>query len=366
MAADPFRGYGLQRFIGSHLIPDFRVSSCCRIAAFGAQSVAFYNKENALRLRGVNYCSSVWTCSICSPMIRRRRGEIVERLFTDTLAAGLQLHFVTLTFTLDATMGRSRHDLAAMLSSQSDAWRQMVQSRAFKVWKSRYNIVHYMRSLEITHGLRGWHPHFHLVFASPLSQIAENELFFLWSHALRLNGAHMSINAQNYQLVSASDVREVSRYVSAWGAGSWSLSHEMTKEKTNTRRIGSRTPMQLAADAMLGDQNAAELFRVYAHATKGMRATTFSRGWLAAYSIDDDEVLDLIVPEQLDGELLVAMSTDDFPKLRSRREVFFAAIMARDIYQLRAICRVCGIPSLYHISSHWFGPGVDRDWVEYA
>ena len=241
-----------------------------------------------------------------------------------------------------------------------------MQSRAFKVWKTRYGVVHYMRSLEITHGKNGWHPHYHLIFVSPLSNIAHNELFFLWSHSLQLNGAHMSINAQNYQLVQSNDVADVSRYVSAWAAGSWGISQEMVIEKQNTRRIGSRTPMQLAADAMTGDDNAAVLFRVYASATKGLRATTFSRGWLALYSIDDDEVLDLITPEDIDGNLLVAMQTEHYPKLKKYREVFFAAIMAKDYYGMIAICTTCGIPGLYHISGRWFGRDVDRDWIDYA
>jgi len=366
MAADPFRGYGLQRFIGTYLIPDFRVSSCCRIAAFGAQSVSFYNKENNLRLRGVNYCSSVWTCPICSVMIRRRRADVVEKLFADTLASGMHLHFVTLTFTLESNDKRSRHDLPAMLTAQSAAWRQMVQSRAFKVWKLKNGVVHYMRSLEITHGVRGWHPHFHLVIASQSSVLASSALFSLWSHALQLNGAYMSVNAQNYQRVIAHQIRDVSRYVSAWAAGSWSIANEMTTEKTNTRRIGSRTPMQLAADSMLGDSKATDLFRDYAAATKGMRATTFSRGWLAAYAIDEDDVIDIVQPEQIDGDLLVAMSTDDFPKLKKNREVFFAAIMAKDYHSMIMICRSCGISALYHISAKWFGEYIDRDWVEYA
>jgi len=342
-----FSVYTLQRFIGDQLISDYRVRFCCRVAAFGAQSVSFHLSTDTLKMRGLMYCSSIWTCPVCSVLIRKNRVAQVQSLFESSIAAGYSLHFVTLTFTLQ----HDRKNCDAMITAQSGAWRLMTGSRAYKLWRKQNQIVHYMRALEITHGAAGWHPHYHLVFASRTQDFDYALLFQFWTAAVTLQGGVSVLGAQNYQFVQSTDVLQVAQYTSAWGAGIWNISSEIVASKTRTRRIGSRTPMQLAADAMMGDSRSAALFKEYAHATKGMRANTFSRGWLALINIDD--VSETIDPAIVDGELILSITTSDFKKLGAYREKFFQAVLIGSFYELQLVAQLKQI-SLYNLSHQHF------------
>lgn len=107
---------------------------------------------------GLATCSSVWECAVCAH--RRKRSvanEIqgVVHAWQNRGVEGATAYMLTLTV---------RHgwndDLARLHSDVMAAWKRFQQGKSWKVFKARYG-VETIRSVEVTHGPNGFHPHIH-------------------------------------------------------------------------------------------------------------------------------------------------------------------------------------------------------------
>lgn len=345
--------YTLQRFIGRRLLPSGnRVSLCCSVPAYDARSVDVHHHGDNLKLRGVMYCENIWACPVCSALIRRRRQSLTADLFTRTVAAGYRLLFVT--FTLRHKMGESLSYVSGM---HRDAWLYLTRHRSYKNWRSTTGTTWYMRALEVTHGKNGWHPHYHVVYViGPGADPSIEQLYNLWSAAVASVGGSVVRAAYDAQYADATtDADTIARYAASWGGGDWSLSLEVTAGEKSGRR-GSRSPFQLAADAMDGDDQSGKLFREFADDFKGRRAQTWARGWLAWLEQSEEELNDeSIKPEELtDDTIIVKFETYSYMQLGSSRERMLDAIIARDYSTMVDIAWDRGIDILY-INTAYFG-----------
>jgi hypothetical protein len=345
--------YTLQRFIGRRLLaPGNRVCLCCSVPAYDSKSVDVHHHGDNLKLRGVMYCENIWACPVCSALIRRRRQSLTADLFTRTVAAGFRLLFVT--FTLRHRLGQS---LATVSTMHRDAWLALTRHRAYNRWRATTGTRWYMRALEVTHGSNGWHPHFHVVYViGPGADPSIEDLYELWASAVGSVGGSVVRAAYDAQYADATtDADTIARYAASWGGGDWSLSHEVTAGEKLGRR-GSRSPFQLAADAMDGDEKSAMLFREFADDFKGRRAQTWARGWLAWLEQSEEELNDeSITAEELDDDsIVVRFEKHSYMQLGSSREIMLDAIMGRDYSRVVDIAWDRGIDILY-ISTEYFG-----------
>lgn len=101
-------------------------------------------------------CGSVWACPVCCAKIQQRRRPELVQLIEWAYSSGRQPQMITLTFP------HTKFDcLADLLSKQKAAFRLLRGGREWVEFKRRYGFSGLVRSLELTHGANGWHPHTH-------------------------------------------------------------------------------------------------------------------------------------------------------------------------------------------------------------
>lgn len=266
-----------------HLLPDKRVSKCCRIRANGQETV---NVMHNARLQSAHYaglqtCGSVWDCPVCAAKIseRRRVDEVLPAMDKWKEQGGGQCLLLTLT---------NPHNISDVLldlvKGQQRAMRSMTSSRAYKRLMKFIGGVGTIRAWEVTHGLNGFHPHFHIILfvETGLDLVELEEQFYLaWSNACRL--AKLAIPDRSHG-VRLHDGTMAHAYASK---GVWGLDHEITKGHLKKSNKG-RSPMDLIRSYVLdGDKQAAALFIEYSKAFHGKRQLYWSPGLKEFFGIGD-------------------------------------------------------------------------------
>lgn len=260
---------------------DGRRVSHCGMVPFG-DVVALHADPASGRVKftGLQTCSSVWWCPVCSARICAGRRQEMCDLLAASRAEGIVPLMLTLTF---------RHkfgdDLAAMLSSLKSAWHRLRQRREWRALA----VVGIVTALEVTYGANGWHPHQHvLVLMEGAAVDAQAKLAALigpWLTSLAAFGL-----TGNDAALQVQDASAAGEYFGKFGAA-----EELTLGQAKRGRAGGRTPWQLLDDARDGDHRAARLWSVFAAAFKGRQQLRWSKGLKARFGIG--EVADQDVPE---------------------------------------------------------------------
>ena len=106
---------------------------------------------------GTVVCSSVWACPVCAAKIQeRRRKEISSGMDYVYNEMGKQCVMITLTFP-----HTSMDTCKELREKQSAALGELRKSGGWSERMKKYGYEGLIRSLEITHGKNGWHPHTH-------------------------------------------------------------------------------------------------------------------------------------------------------------------------------------------------------------
>lgn len=175
-------------------------------------------------------------------------------------------------------------DLRDVRRTLTDAWRRLFQGRAGQQLRRALGIKHHVRSLEVTHGQNGWHPHLHvMIFHGKCPE--PGALTFLqerWMHVVSCIAP-----AATPDLLHGADLRPSHRtdYVAKLGL-------EVASILAKRGKKGSRTPWQIADDARHGDVDARRLWVDYTEAMHGARQLTWSRNARRALGLcgrDTDE-----------------------------------------------------------------------------
>lgn len=209
--------------------------------------VAFLVEEEEgfrVRFSGVQTCGSPWACPVCSSRLARDRGEALARVTARLVELGYRAVHVVLT--VRHTRGEALIDVFGALSS---AWRWAWGHRRVKAFLRG---VAYARSVEVTYGRNGWHPHIHALLLVPAHRdprALEEPLWEAWSEAVEAVGwAPSSRDAYSFEVVRKKDLGLVSRYV---GKGSWGLGLEVAGGALKGGHQGL-TPFELLAAAWAG------------------------------------------------------------------------------------------------------------------
>lgn len=291
------RRYRLRRTAGKLLGVEHRTGRCgCGAPAGGVQVM---QKPNGRCIyQGVVTCGSIWTCPECASKIAARRSSEVTELVKAHAKAGQAAYMATLTV---------KHGLGdnceSLRKSISKAWNMLMRSGSMRNLRDRYNVVGYVRSLEITHGKHGWHPHLHILFLAgdmdKKDQTAcADKVFDRWKHVLAKLDFEASRAGYDFQRATNADT--AAQYVAKWGAGT-----EIAKGSEKLGKAG-RSPWQLLDDCNAGDEWAGRLFVDYAKAFHGARHLTYARGIRELYGLrkaaaDEQLALDDDLPEYEDG-----------------------------------------------------------------
>lgn len=258
---------------------------------------------------GVEHCGLVWQCPDCSASIRSARSEEIQEAVRVWQSRGNGVMLVTVT------VRHSRGDeLGTMLDGMSAAWRYVVSGAAWagkpeRVTKSgrvvpavpgvrqRLRIAGYVRTLEITYGENGWHPHYHFLFfveevpTAELGELARAVILDRWLKGLenvnRKSGdgagkisppsERHGVDVQVFGANADGAAKYVAKVMEETGVEHLPVAMEMARAdlKEVTKAAGSLTPFQLLD---VQTAQAERLWAGYVDATYGKRSIYMTRG----------------------------------------------------------------------------------------
>lgn len=292
------------------LLPDERVAECLRTIVPTAQRVEIHKDKQGkgAHYRNLLVCARIWHCPVCASKISEKRRKELSRA---TLSWGGGLALVTYT-----ASHHSGISLAKILQSVLDAHRDFKSGRFFEEFSGYFGWTGSVKSLEITHGKNGWHPHVHeLVFltnkpSEELTEMFEAQTASRWRHCLKKLGGFAS--TERGVTVKNSNA-DVSDYVSKFGdtkvKTDWTFAHELTKQTVKRGKIDGKTPTQLLYDYMLGDVGAGKLWQEYAYTVKGKHQLVWSRGMRDLLKLSEEQT-DAEIADEVpqDTEILASLT----------------------------------------------------------
>lgn len=283
----------------------------CRYVAYGDVGVMYSKQHQVAHYAGLVSCGSVWACPPCASRIQQRRRGEIQQAIDWAKAEGYTVVLVTFTFPHNAWQR-----LRDLLDRQADAFRRLRYSKGYR----KLRPMGLIRSLEVTHGENGWHPHTH-------------ELWIMESRELRLQPklTHLWLAAcQNAGLVDPDDIDRVSAFrvhgvdvkhdmdagdylAKQDDSRSWGFADEVSKATSKAGRAKGVHPHHFLVRKAQGDR---ERYIEYAKGMKGRRQLFWSRGLKDKVGITDvtDEVLADESREPAD--LLNRLRDDDWKLIR--------------------------------------------------
>jgi hypothetical protein len=261
------------------LLPDERVRFCLkhRITKDENVTVRYNESRNKAHYSNVQRCGSVWICPVCAAQISEgRRQELKDGIDKWTKEGG-SVYLLTLT-----NPHHHGDNLDRLLAGQKKALKYFWSDRKPKEMLQALNKVGHVTATEVTHGVNGWHPHYHILlfFKGQINHKAlRSFLATQWQHCCKKAGLKVP------SIEHGCDLRDgtyAQQYVSKWG-----LEDEMTKGHTKKGREGSATPWDLLRQSEDGCERSGRLFQQYAGSFKGKRQLHWSRGLKALLLVDD-------------------------------------------------------------------------------
>ena len=251
--------------------------------------------------KGLFTCGSVWACPVCSSKIQ----EVRRKEISTAVDWGYENDFmiIMVTFTFPHNSFQKPSDL---LLKQSAAFKSLRSGKAFDQFKKAACFQGLIRSLEITHGSNGWHPHTHeLWFLSKETdrQFFEDFLINRWENSCSKQGLipRGKLKAFRKRAVNFRWNCSTSDYLAKQDddRNFWGIDREMSSPSS---KFSDKTvhPFQLIHFANLGDENSAHKFIEYIEAMKGKAQIFWSRGFKKRVGVIDSS--DSEIAEQTDDD----------------------------------------------------------------
>jgi len=219
---------------------------------------------------------------------------------------------VTLTAPHDLGM-----PLADLLPVIARSFSKVVAGRPWLRLNSRVPVVGQIRSVEVTHGPNGWHPHLHvLVFIEGHAGAAELAELGVhcrtkWRTFITRAGYRPPSDLHGVKVEVCTSAAEAGLYIAKTQDGK-SPGNEMARADLKTGRAGHVTPFEILGEiADTGDLGGLPLWLEYEKATKGHQAITWSAGLrrllLGVEPVRTDEE---IAAEEVGGDLVAEVSPE--------------------------------------------------------
>lgn len=290
----------------------------CRNVRTGHFVEIRHNTGLPANYRNLATCGSVWACPVCATRIQERRRLELEHLVQ--WASDQDLQAIMVTFTFPHT---GFHSLSDLLSRQSDAFKRFRTGGPFRRFKAEIAFQGLVRSLEVTHGANGWHPHTHeLWLVKPgVGHEIRARLVDLWERACIAAGLldpNDQVKLQAFRVHSV-DVRTnvtSGDYLAKQDSSrKWGITHEVAKATSKAGKAKGVHPHEFLVRKAKGD--AARYFE-YLDGMKGKRQLFWSPGLKGACGLDDMSDEDASLGGD-DADLLGNLGQDDWDFIRSKR-----------------------------------------------
>lgn len=315
---------------------DYHRTAKCRFIRCGGPNVEIHREKQSGGAFYVNLtaCGSVWTCPVCTALIQERRRQEIEAAVEWAYGKELQPMLVTLTFP-----HRHWHKLIDLLTQQAAALKMLREGATWTRWKTRNGFEGLIRSLELTHGLNGWHPHTHelwFVGAHVQASVAKAQILARWESACAAAGLLDLADAAQLKAF-----REHAVDVKGWCSASdylakqddsrhWGVDREIAKASSKSGKASGVHPFGLLALARDGDARAAALYVEYADAmrTKRTRQHYWSPGLKRKVGVNEKSDEDLAEESREKADYLGFLDDEEWQTVRdanARAQVLDAA-----------------------------------------
>lgn len=312
-----------------------RLNSCCRTALPDKKSVDIWeSKKRTFSYGGLMTCGSVWVCPVCATKItEKRRLELATALETTKTRGGSAL-LLTLT-----VPHYGHHKIKNVLNGLTDAYRRFTNRKSFKRSVDLLGVFGRVRTLEVTYGPNGWHPHLHVLLftASPINsklvKLTAAAMLDQWKSACVAAG----LPEPNKHGLSLDDGSKAAQYVSKWG-----MENEMTKGHLKTARTNDHLSPFGLLDLHVDRSSAASdfqrsiaplagfLFHEYAKVFKGKQQLVWSNGLRSKLGL---------AQEKTDEELAAAHDQDADLFAQIPLEMWAVILQANKRGELLEVCR---------------------------
>ena len=289
--------------------------------------VTFNKFRNKANYTNVMRCANAWGCPVCAAIISEHRKCEVKEAMDWWKKQGGSVLLLTLT-----VPHYSDTDIKQLKKDLKKAYSKFFKGvRASKDMFERWQIKHYISCFEITHGINGFHPHYHVLLFVPYSLGKQSlfgikqDMYKVWKDCCLKAGLDEPSEKHGLDLQAGN---EAGAYVAKWG-----LEHEMTKGHIKKGKENNRTPFDILRSYTDSENQAdANLFKLYYFAFKGTRQLNWSKGLKRLVSkaeektdqeiVDDtDNVAEMLFKLDIEmwhavrkqkkqGELLVAVAED--------------------------------------------------------
>jgi hypothetical protein len=281
---------------------------------------------------GLVTCGSVWSCPVCAAKVQERRREEIAQAIDFAWDSGFQPVMVTLTFP-----HRAWHKLEDLLNQQADALQKLRAGAPWSKVKAWAGYKGLIRSLELTHGQHGWHPHTHEIWLVRKDLDASElkaKVLARWESACIRAGLLDPSDADQVKAFrehsidvkgncSASDYLAKQDDSRHWGAD-----REIAKASTKAGRSKGVHPFGLLDQARQGCTRSGALFVGYSLAMRGKRQLFWSHGLKSLVGVADISDEELAEQEREEADALGHLDVDDWHTVRqagARAEVLDAA-----------------------------------------
>jgi hypothetical protein len=294
-----------------------RVNHCRRDPHGQSEFVGIVSGDQGAAYTGLQTCTSLWACPVCSAKVRHERALRIARCALNWASDGGGLVFPTLTLA-----HRKSDSLADTLGHLLGAWKAVSRSGTYRRVCRRLGVRHSIRAVEITYGYNGWHPHLHLLLFTQ-SDLSPADLRDYWATVLRIWQAYVerhhlrpidpsrAVYVKAASLTSRKGLEVLGEYLSKAQDG-YGIAAEMVRgDLKRGRSKASRSPFALAESAVAGDREALRLWREYEQTTKGRHVLEVSQGAKAALGWGED-LTDEEVTQQEDGGLVFDLTPHEW------------------------------------------------------
>jgi len=333
-----------------------RCRGCGRYTTGGDLSMV--GNGGVAHYRGLVTCGSIWACPVCAAKIRNGRAEEIAAAAANWHRAGNSVLMVTLTAPHDMGMvlecgacrgsgvepgtacscpGPRRHRTpgrrtpaacglracvkcagqGGLLPVISRSFSAVIAGRAWLALKERVPVAGQIRSLEVTHGPNGWHPHLHvLVFIDGQADAAQLAALGIhvrekWRRFIMRAGYRPPSDLHGVKIDVCTSAAEAGLYIAKTQDGK-SPGNELARGDLKSGRDGHRTPFQILGEiADTGDLAGLALWHEYERSTKGHQAITWSNGLRRLLlGVEPERSDDELAAEEVGGDLVMEISRE--------------------------------------------------------
>lgn len=259
-----------------------RTAKCGSVLIAPSVGVNYSLEHNRAFFTGILMCGMVWPCPVCSAKIQESRREEISLAMDWAPSKGLKC--IMVTFTVPHNMADILRDL---LLKESEAFKLMRTGKTWQNQKQKFGFIGLIRSLEITIGKNGWHPHTHELWFVDESCNAEDlhrVVLQRWEDACLKTGLLTPDKIEDFRkhAVNFKDNCTNSDYLQKIDKSkSWGVDREIAKTSSKSSRSGCH-PFELLCECVgnlpTSKDKRSEMFLEYVEATKGKRQLFWSHG----------------------------------------------------------------------------------------